>query len=141
MKKQLSVTCSIVVTCAFLLLTLVSCTVDDRYSMSNKVDATIGIGKGLTLPLGSAQKNYISDLLDFSENEFMTTDAVGNIVVSSGSSFASESFKIDEMALSVKDVKDVSNYNFKVNFIEGIENLPYGKLEIRGSAFSKSIPF
>lgn len=127
MKKQLSVTCSIIATCVFLLSTMVSCTVDDRYCMSNKVDATIGIGKGLTLPFGSAQKNYISDLLDLSENEFMTTDAVGNIVISSGSSFASESFKIDEMSLSVNDVKDVRNYNFKVHLIEGMENLPFGK--------------
>lgn len=127
MKKQLSVTCSIIATCVFLLSTMVSCTVDDRYSMSNKVDATIGIGKGLTLPFGSAQKNYISDLLDLSENEFMTTDAVGNIVISSGSSFASESFKIDEMSLSVNDIEDVRNYNFKLNLIEGMENLPFGK--------------
>ena len=127
MKKQLSVTCFLMVICVFLLSTLASCTVDDRYSMSNKIDATIGIGKGLTLPFGSTTKNYISDLLDVSESEFMSTDAVGNIVVSSGSSFASESFKIDEMSLSVNDVKDVRNYNFKVRLIEGMENLPFGK--------------
>ena len=127
MKKQLNPACAIVVTCVFLLSTLASCTVDDRYSMSNKVDATIGIGKGLTLPFGSTTKNYISDLLDVSESEFMSTDAVGNIVVSSGSSFASESFKIDEMSLEVKDVSDTRYYNFNAVIQEGFENLPINK--------------
>ena len=53
MKKQLFGTCSLWATCIFLLLTSASCSVDERYGLSSNLDATIGVGKGLSIPIGS----------------------------------------------------------------------------------------
>ena len=84
MKKQLFGPCSLWATCIFLLLTSASCSVDERYGLSSNLDATIGVGKGLSIPIGSTPKFFISELVDTAENEVLTIDDAGNIVVSNG---------------------------------------------------------
>lgn len=123
MKKQLSTACFFWATCVFLLSILSSCTVDDRYSLSAEIDTTIGIGKGLTFPLGSTKANYISDLLNVAENEIVIIDDVtGNVSISSKGTLASENFKIDEMSIKVKDVVDTRHYDFKAQLLDDISD-------------------
>lgn len=128
MKKHLTAACSFWVACVFLLSILSSCTVDDRYSLSAEIDTTIGIGKGLTFPLGSTKANYISDLLNVAENEIVIIDDVtGNVSISSKGTLASENFKIDEMSIKVKDVVDTRHYDFKAQLLDDISDLFVGE--------------
>ena len=113
MKKHLCETCSFLATCVFLFLSIVSCTVDNRYDLSKDFDLTVGVGKGLRLPLGSAQKTFISELLDTAEIDILKFDEYGNLVISSGDSFVSDNFKIDDITLDVTSQEDVESYDFK----------------------------
>lgn len=123
MKKHLTAACSFWVACVFLLSILLSCTVDDRYSLSAEIDTTIGIGKGLTFPLGSTKANYISDLLNVAENDFVTVDDVtGNVTISSKGTLASESFKVDEMSINIKDIEDTRHYDFNALLLDDISD-------------------
>lgn len=123
MKKQLSVTCAFGVTCLFLLSALVSCSVDERYDTTKKIDATIGVGKGLALPLGSTQKFCIEELIDTAGNDFLEIDEFGNIVISAGDSFVSDSFKIDETSLNFTIKEDIRPYDFKTE-LQSADNIP-----------------
>lgn len=128
MKKQLFTACTSIVTCIFLFLALVSCSVDDRYDMSKDIDATIGVGKGLALPIGSTQKFFISDFIDTDEVELLSVDDVGNIVISTGDSFVSESFKIDETSFDFTIKEDIRSYDFKTRLLKDDlpDNMPLG---------------
>ena len=100
MKKQLNPACTIVVTCVFLLSTLVSCTVDENYDLSKGVDATIGVGKGLSFPIGSSKKIELSEFLKTEDIEFLKTDEAGNYAFSSTGSFSSGNFRLEETELN-----------------------------------------
>ena len=100
MKKQLNPACTIVVTCVFLLSTLVSCTVDENYDLSKGVDATIGVGKGLSFPIGSSKKIELSEFLNTEDIEFLKTDEAGNYAFSSTGSFSSGNFRLEETELN-----------------------------------------
>ena len=100
MKKQLNPACTIVVTCVFLLSTLVSCTVDENYDLSKGVDATIGVGKGLSFPIGSSKKIELSEFLKTEDVEFLKTDEAGNYAFSSTGSFSSGNFSLEETELN-----------------------------------------
>ena len=124
MKKQLFGTCSLWATCVFLLLASVSCTVDERYGLSSNLDATIGVGKGLSFPIGSTPKFFISELVDTSEIDVLTIDDAGNIVISNGGSFNSEKFKIDDISLNFADAEDYRFYDFKVKAHDDVPEIP-----------------
>ena len=127
MKKLFLTTCTFMVTCIFLLSSLVSCVVDDRYSLSKELDTTVGIGKGLRLPLGSTEKFFISELVDTEEIELLSTDEVGNIIISTGGNFVSESFRIEDTSLSFTLKEEIREYDFKTrNLADSYENLPIG---------------
>lgn len=132
MKKLLRETCSILATCVFLLSVMVSCTVDNRYDFSKEIDTTIGVGKGLKLPLGSTQKFFISELIDTAAIDVLKFDDAGNLVIYSGDSFASDSFKIDDITLEVSSQEDVKYYDFKVTPYQGsdipVEGMPEGRM-------------
>ena len=100
MKKQLNPACTIVVTCVFLLSTLMSCTVDENYDLSKGVDATIGVGKGLSFPIGSSKKIELSEFLNTEDIEFLKTDEAGNYAFSSTGSFSSGNFRLEETELN-----------------------------------------
>lgn len=132
MKKHLCKTCSFLATCVFLFLSIVSCTVDNRYDLSNEIDLTIGVGKGLTLPLGSSKKSFISEMLDTAEIDILNFDEVGNLVISSGDSFVSDSFKIDDITLNVTSQEDLEYYDFKATPYHEtdypVEGVPAGRI-------------
>lgn len=100
MKKQLNPACTIVVTCVFLLSILSSCTVDENYDLSKDVDATIGVGKGLSFPIGSSKKIELSEFLNTEDIEFLKTDEAGNYAFSSTGSFSSGNFRLEETELN-----------------------------------------
>ena len=100
MKKQLNPACTIVVTCVFLLSILSSCTVDENYDLSKGVDATIGVGKGLSFPIGSSKKIELSEFLNTEDIEFLKTDEAGNYAFSSTGSFSSGNFRLEETELN-----------------------------------------
>ena len=124
MKKQLFGTCSLWATCVFLLSVAVSCTVDERYGQSSNLDATIGVGKGLSFPFGSTPKFFISELLDTAEVDVLTIDEAGNIIISNGGSFTSEKFKIDDITLSLTNAEDYRFYDFKVEAQSDVPEIP-----------------
>ena len=100
MKKQLNPACTIAATCVFLLSTLMSCTVDENYDLSKGVDATIGVGKGLSFPIGSSKKIELSEFLNTEDIEFLKTDEAGNYAFSSTGSFSSGNFRLEETELN-----------------------------------------
>lgn len=115
MRKLLNVSCAYAVTCIFSLFLLISCAVDDRYDVSNKIDTTIGIGKGMSLPIGHSRHIKITEFIDTTGVPALEMDDDGNYHIKSCSKFNSNGFELDETTLDLTFKDTVYFYNFKVD--------------------------
>lgn len=105
------------------LFVMTSC-VDENYDMSKDMDMTIGVGKGLSLPVGSTEKIYLSDLIDTASVDVLEMDQYGNYVIQVGGTVAPTSFKIDDVALECKTASDKKHYDFNLVEVENHDELP-----------------
>lgn len=103
--------------CLSLLWLLSSCSVDDRYDTSKDFDKTIGIGKGLSLPIGSTEKIMLSEFIDPSSTEVLEVDEAGNYSITANGSFNPESFKVNEVDIALASKCSESHYDFNLNNI------------------------
>ncbi|MBO5963889.1 MAG: hypothetical protein J6P97_05350 [Bacteroidales bacterium] len=106
-----------------------SCGVDERYDTSKELDKTIGLGKGLSLPIGSTEKILLSDLLDAESTDVLEVDESGNYSITANGSFTPEAFKVDEVEIALDATSSETHYDFKLNNIfentDDISTLPW----------------
>lgn len=119
-----------------LLFAATSC-VDDKYDLSKDVDMTIGVGGGMSLPLGSTEKIMLTELIDTATTDILKLDSEGNYSIFKEGSFTPESFEIENFTLSVDAVGDKRHYDFDLyNLSDDYDNLPeWVKQEMQKSKF------
>lgn len=121
----------------FLLLFVATACVDDKYDLSKDVDMTVGVGGGVSLPLGSTEKIMLTELIDTIETDIVKLDNEGNYSIFKEGSFTPENFEIGNLEISLAAVGEKRHYDFDLyNLSDDYENLPeWIKLEMQKSKF------
>lgn len=105
-------------------LVLVGC-VDDKYDLSKDVDMTVGVGEGLSIPIGSTEKIMLTELLDSAETDILKIDAEGEYSIFKAGDFSPESFEIGDMDIVIEPVGEKKHYDFElVDISDDYGNLP-----------------
>lgn len=108
-----------------LLLFVATSCVDDKYDLSKDVDMTVGLGGGVSLPLGSTEKIMLTELIDTAVTDIVKLDNEGNYSISKTESFAPENFMISDFDISLDAVGEKRHYDFNLyNLSDEYESLP-----------------
>ena len=109
----------------FLLLFVATACVDDKYDLSKDIDMTVGVGGGVSLPLGSTEKIMLTELIDTVETDIVKLDNEGNYSVFKEGSFTPENFEIGNLDISLAAVGEKRHYDFDLyNLSDDYDNLP-----------------
>ena len=124
MKKQLITRGLFSSSLLFFLIMMVGC-VDENYDLSKDIDMTIGVGEGLSIPIGSTEKIMLTELLDSAGVDMLRIDEEGDYSIFKAGEFATESFKIGNMNIVIEPVGEKRHYDFElVDISDDYENLP-----------------
>lgn len=124
MKKSHSLS-KIISPALFLLLFAATACVDDKYDLSKEVDMTVGVGGGVSLPLGSTEKIMLTELIDTVETDIVKLDNEGNYSIFKEGSFTPENFEIGNLDISLAAVGEKRHYDFDLyNLSDDYANLP-----------------
>ena len=124
MKKSHSLS-KIISPALFLLLFVATACVDDKYDLSKEVDMTVGVGGGVSLPLGSTEKIMLTELIDTVETDIVKLDNEGNYSIFKEGSFTPENFEIGNLDISLAAVGEKRHYDFDLyNLSDDYDNLP-----------------
>lgn len=136
MKKSHSLS-KIISPALFLLLFVATACVDDKYDLSKEVDMTVGVGGGVSLPLGSTEKIMLTELIDTVETDIVKLDNEGNYSIFKEGSFTPENFEIGNLDISLAAVGEKRHYDFDLyNLSDDYDNLPeWIQQEIQKSKF------
>lgn len=109
---------------AMLLLLAVAC-VDEKYDLSKDIDMTVGVGEGLSLPVGSTEKIMLTELIDTADTDVVKIDSEGNYSIFKSGEFTPESFRIDELDVTIEPTGEKKHYDFAlVEITEDLDKLP-----------------
>ena len=124
MKKSHSLS-KIISPALFLLLFAATACVDDKYDLSKDIDMTVGVGGGVSLPLGSTEKIMLTELIDTVETDIVKLDNEGNYSIFKEGSFTPENFEIGNLDISLSTVGEKRHYDFDLyNLSDDYDNLP-----------------
>ena len=112
MKKQPLTTLRHCFVGALSLLAIASCSIDDKYDLSKDMDMTIGVGKGLALPIGSTEKIMLTELIDTVDSDVVKIDMDGYYSVYSEGTFEPQSFEIDDVDVELDPKAEQKHYDF-----------------------------
>ena len=105
-------------------LAMTSC-VDDKCDLSKDVDATIGIGGGVSFPLGSTEKIMLTELIDASTSDILSLDNEGNYSIFKEGSFTPESFEVGDLNINIASTGEKKHYHFKLfDLSDELDKLP-----------------
>ena len=125
MKTLLNIFKTCTPVCALSLLAFASCSVDDKYDMSKEIDMTVGIGAGVSLPIGSTEKIMITELIDTADTDVLEIDAIGDYAIRKSGSFDAVDFEIDDVDITVSPQAEEAHYDFNLtNLAADIDKLP-----------------
>lgn len=123
--KQSHLLSKIISSALFLLLFVATACVDDKYDLSKDIDMTVGVGGGVSLPLGSTEKIMLTELIDTVETDIVKLDNEGNYSIFKEGNFTPESFQIDNMDISIDAAGESKHYDFNLyNLSEDYDKLP-----------------
>ena len=91
-------------------LAMTSC-VDDKCDLSKDVDATIGIGGGVSFPLGSTEKIMLTELIDTATTDILSIDNEGNYSIFKEGSFTPENFEVGNLNINIAKAIYIHNRN------------------------------
>lgn len=124
MKKQPLTTLRHCFVGALSLLAIASCSIDDKYDLSKDLDMTIGVGKGLALPIGSTEKIMLTELIDTVDSDVVKIDMDGYYSVYSEGTFEPQSFEIDDVDVELDPKAEQKHYDFDLIDYSAYEDLP-----------------
>lgn len=108
-----------------LMLLFSACSIDDKYDLSKEIDMTVGVGDGLSLPIGSTDKIMFTELIDTLETDIIKIDGNGYYSVYKSGTFTPETFRIDDVDIEIRPETEKKHYDFElVNLSENYDNLP-----------------
>lgn len=127
--------------CFSLLWLLSSCGVDNSYDVSKDFDMTVGIGKGVSLPIGSTEKIMLSEFIDPESTEALQLDEAGNYSITASGSFQPESFVVNELDVNVETSCTSAHYDFALNNISQNENIDDLPAEMQEQIRNQKYPY
>ena len=99
--------------------------VDGNYDLSKDIDMTVGVGKGLSIPIGSTEKIMLTELLDSTGIDLLKIDAEGDYSIFKAGEFSSESFEVGNMNIVIDPVGEKRHYDFELlDISDEYANLP-----------------
>ena len=119
-----------IVACLMPLTLVTSCSIDDKYDLSKEIDMTVGVAGGLSMPLGSTEKIMLTELIDTAETDVIKIDEQGYYSVYKDGSFSPESFKIDDVDITVEPFSDPQSYDFQLVNLSELQGLPQWMLDM-----------
>lgn len=106
-------------------LLLAACSVDDKYDMSKDIDMTVGVGGGVSLPIGSTEKIMITELIDTADTDVLEIDAAGDYAIRKSGTFDAVDFEIKDVDINVDFDAETAHYDFNLyNLTDSIDDLP-----------------
>lgn len=93
---------------------MAACSVEDTHDLSKDIDATVAVGDGISLPLGSTEKIMLTEMIDPESSDVLNTDAEGNYVITKGDKIDETSVEIDEVDVTVKPVSHSESFDLQI---------------------------
>lgn len=108
------------------IFSLAACSVDDKYDMSKDIDMTVGVGSGISLPIGSTEKIMITELIDTADTDVLEIDATGDYAIRKSGTFDAVDFEINDVDIDIDFEAETTHYDFNLdNLSDNIEDLPF----------------
>lgn len=99
--------------------------VEDKCDLSKDIDVTIGVGKGVSIPIGSTEKIMLTELMDSADSEILRIDSEGDYSIFKAGNFTPEYFKVGNLDVDIEPVSDKMHYDFKLfDLTDEIDELP-----------------
>ncbi len=93
---------------------MAACSVEDTHDLSKDIDATVAVGDGISLPLGSTEKIMLTEMIDPESSDVLNTDAEGNYVITKGDKINETSVEIEEVDVTVKPVSHSESFDLQI---------------------------
>lgn len=101
-------------TFCILLSFVTACSVEDTHDLSKDIDATVAVGNGISLPIGSTEKIMLTEMIDPESSDVLNTDAAGNYVITKGDVINETSVEIEEVDVTVKPVSHSESFDLEI---------------------------
>ena len=95
-----------------LLSFLTACSVEDTLDLSKDIDATVAVGNGISLPLGSTEEIFLTEMI--TTGDVLKTDADGNYVITKGDVIDETKVTIDAVEVEVEPISHSEKFNLEV---------------------------
>lgn len=95
-----------------LLSFLTACSVEDTLDLSKDIDATVAVGNGISLPLGSTEEIFLTEMI--TTGDVLKTDADGNYVITKSDVIDETSVTIDAVEVEVEPISHSEKFNLEV---------------------------
>ena len=108
LKSFMSVKAALLVLLSF----LTACSVEDTLDLSKDIDATVAVGNGISLPLGSTEEIFLTEMI--TTGDVLKTDADGNYVITKGDVIDETKVTIDAVEVEVEPISHSEKFNLEV---------------------------
>lgn len=108
LKSIMSVKAALLVLLSF----LTACSVEDTLDLSKDIDATVAVGNGISLPLGSTEEIFLTEMI--TTGDVLKTDADGNYVITKSDVIDETSVTIDAVEVEVEPISHSEKFNLEV---------------------------
>lgn len=102
-----------------LIVGMSGCTKDaafDQLTEKNGIDMTISVANGgLTIPLGSTDKIYLSELIDPESSDVINVDEYGDYQISKTGNIDATSFNVDRTSIQVTPPVNQQKFTFEID--------------------------
>lgn len=95
-----------------LLSFLTACSVEDTLDLSKDIDATVAVGNGISLPLGSTEEIFLTEMI--TTGDVLKTDADGNYVITKSDVIDETKVTIDAVEVEVEPISHSEKFNLEV---------------------------
>ena len=95
-----------------LLSFLTACSVEDTLDLSKDIDATVAVGNGISLPLGSTEEIFLTEMI--TTGDVLKTDADGNYVITKSDVIDETTVAIDAVEVEVEPISHSEKFDLKI---------------------------
>ncbi len=96
-----------------LLSFLTACSVEDTLDLSKDIDATVAVGNGISLPLGSTEEIFLTEMI--TTGDVLKTDADGNYVITKSDVIDETTVVIDAVEVEVEPISHSEKFDLKID--------------------------
>lgn len=102
------------------ILLLSACSTDKAFDNLDDIDLTVQVGtKGLTIPLGSTDRVYLTEAMDPETVDILDTIPGGNFVIQKDGEFDPTSVHVDPVTVHISPIVDPADFDFEATLPDG----------------------